>query len=113
MLTMFESEDVRDWWHRINLAWKYNARQIYGITTQDLIIFFAIAAGVVLVFVLCCACCEICDACLDPEPSTGWFLYVLNTTLKGFQVDAYQVALYVFPTVVRGHAREIQYLRVS
>ena len=71
---MFDSEDVRDWWNRINWAWKYNAKQVYGIHTQDLIIFFGVAGGVLLVFLMCCACCEICDACLDPEPSTGYFL---------------------------------------
>merc|ERR1712113_558247 len=42
----FDGEDVRDWWHRINLAWKYNSKHVYGITTQDLIIFFGAAAGI-------------------------------------------------------------------
>ena len=84
MLTMFDSDDVRDWYNRINWAWKYNTKAIYGITTQDLIIFFAVAGGIILVFVLCCACCEICDACLDPEPSTDWFLYFFKFYLKGF-----------------------------
>ena len=78
MITMFDSEDVRDWWNRVNWAWTYNAKHVYGITTQDLIIFFSVAGGILLVFLMCCACCEICDACLDPEPSTGYFLHFLK-----------------------------------